>query len=72
MEKDNNIIDTYIKCVIDNLKLKGLDFTSDFSVNEYSESFIMFSNNQQQFHFKLKIEGDFLDLPTPIYLSQII
>lgn len=72
MEKDNNVINTYIKCVLDELKLKGLDFTGDISVNEYDELFITFNNNQQQFHFKLKVEGDFHDLPTPIYLSQII
>lgn len=72
MEKDNTLINTYIKCVLDELKLKGLDFTGDFSVNEYGDSFITFNNNQHQFHFKLNVKGDFCDLPTPIYLSQII
>ena len=72
MERDNTLINTYIKCVLDELKLKGLDFTGDISVNEYGDSFITFSNNQQQFNYKLKVKGGFLDLPTPIYLSDII
>ena len=72
MEKDDSLINTYIKCVLDKLKLKGLDFVGDISVNKSGDSFITFSSNQQQFSFKLKVKGNFLDLPTPIYLSDII
>ena len=72
MEKDNTFINTYILNVLDKLKLKGLDFTGDIIVNEYGGSFITFSSNQQQFSFKLKVKGNWIDLPTPIYLSDII